>query len=51
MGATYVMMPHLIGSERISNFVKRAGLSPKEFEGYREKHLMLLESQLKSAAK
>ena len=51
LGATYVMMPHLIGSERISNFVKRAGLSHKEFEGYREKHLMLLETQLKSAQK
>ena len=49
LGATYVMMPHLIGSERISNFVKRAGLSHKEFESYREKHLMLLESQLKAA--
>jgi Kef-type K+ transport system membrane component KefB len=51
LGATYVMMPHLIGSERISNFVKRAGLSRKEFDTYREKHLMLLESQLKSAGK
>ena len=51
LGATYVMMPHLIGSERISNFVKRAGLNHKEFESYREKHLMLLESQLKAAGK
>jgi Kef-type K+ transport system membrane component KefB len=51
LGATYVMMPHLIGSERISNFVKRSGLSRKEFDTYREKHLMLLETQLKAAAK
>lgn len=51
LGATYVMMPHLIGSERISHFVKRAGLSHKEFKSYREKHLMLLESQLKAAQK
>ncbi len=51
LGATYVMMPHLIGSERISNFVRRAGLSHKEFQSYREKHLILLESQLKAAAK
>jgi Kef-type K+ transport system membrane component KefB len=51
MGATYVMMPHLLGSERISNFVKRAGLSHKEFASYREKHLMLLESQLKAVEK
>lgn len=47
-GASYVMMPHLIGSERISNFVKRAGLSRKEFDNHREKHLTLLETQLKS---
>jgi Kef-type K+ transport system membrane component KefB len=46
-GAAYVMMPHLIGSERISNFVKRAGLSRKEFDAHRNKHLTLLESQLK----
>ncbi len=47
LGATYVMMPHLIGSERIGNFIKRTGLSKKEFDGYRDKHLILLESQLK----
>jgi Kef-type K+ transport system membrane component KefB len=51
LGATYVMMPHLIGSERISNFVKHAGLSRKEFDTYRQKHLILLESQLKSVGK
>ena len=51
LGATYVMMPHLIGSERISHFVKRAGLSHKEFDDYRARHLMLLESQLKAAGK
>ncbi len=43
LGATYVMMPHLIGSEKISTFIKRAGLSKREFAHYRDKHLMLLE--------
>lgn len=43
LGVTYVMMPHLIGSEKISTFIKHAGLSKREFAHYRDKHLMLLE--------
>lgn len=43
LGATYVMMPHFIGSEKISTFIRRAGLSKREFAHYRDKHLMLLE--------
>lgn len=45
IGATYVMIPHLIGSERIGNFIKRAGLNKSEFTHYRDKHLMLLEQK------
>lgn len=45
LGATYVMMPHLIGSEKISTFIKRAGLHKEEFIEYRNEHLMLLETQ------
>lgn len=44
-GATYVMMPHFIGSEQISGFIKRRGLSKSEFQHYRAKHLLLLEEQ------
>jgi Kef-type K+ transport system membrane component KefB len=50
-GATYVMMPYLIGSERISNFLRKTSLTKKEFNSYRERHLMLLESQLKAVDK
>lgn len=39
-GATYVMMPHLIGSERISAFIKRHGVDHEAFDSYREKHLL-----------
>ena len=39
-GATYVMLPHFIGSERISSFIKRHGTSHGAFDEYREKHLM-----------
>ena len=42
-GVTYVMLPHYIGSERISAFIKRKGVSKIEFEHYRERHLLLLE--------
>lgn len=45
LGAMYVMLPHLIGSERIGSFIRRSGLHKKEFVHYREKHLMLLEQQ------
>ncbi len=39
-GATYVMIPHYIGSERISSFIKRNGLNKGHFDRYREKHLV-----------
>ena len=42
LGATYVMLPHLIGSERISAFVRRHGTSKGAFEDYRQKHLISL---------
>lgn len=42
LGATYVMLPHLIGSERMSQFIHRNGLHKKSFERYREKHLIAL---------
>jgi Kef-type K+ transport system membrane component KefB/voltage-gated potassium channel Kch len=44
LGASYVMLPHYIGSEKISNFVRRSGISKKEFDKYRAKHLEHLQS-------
>ena len=41
-GATYVMLPHYISSERISAFIKKHGLSKTAFVHYRQKHLMNL---------
>jgi len=40
--ATYVMLPHLIGSEHISSFLKRNGSDKKAFEVHRKKHIMQL---------
>lgn len=39
LGASYVMLPHYIGSEKISAFIKKSGLKKSEFKRYREKHL------------
>ncbi len=44
LGASYVMMPHYIGSEKISSIIKRSGLKKSEFKQYREKHLAYLHS-------
>jgi len=42
LGATYVMLPHYIGSERMGMFINRNGLSKKKFTEYREKHMVAL---------
>jgi len=44
LGATYVLMPHYLGSEKISSFIKRNGFNKSEFKKFREKHLVYLET-------
>lgn len=44
LGASYVMMPHYIGNEKIGAFIRKSGLKKSEFRKYREKHLAYLES-------
>lgn len=44
-GASYVILPHFIGSEQIGAFVKRSGLQKSEFKKYRDRHLRSLERQ------
>lgn len=39
LGATYVMIPHHIGSEKVSAFIKQKGLDKKEFEHFRSRHM------------
>jgi Kef-type K+ transport system membrane component KefB/voltage-gated potassium channel Kch len=43
-GAAYVMLPHLLGSEKIGNFLKRSGIKKSDFNKFREKHLQHLET-------
>lgn len=50
LGATYVMIPHYIGSEKVSAFLKRTGVDKEQFEQFKEKHLAYLESHFTQAA-
>jgi Kef-type K+ transport system membrane component KefB len=43
-GASYVVIPHYIGSEKIGTFIRKSGLKKSEFRKYRERHLAYLES-------
>ena len=47
-GASYVMMPHYIGSEKISTFIRKNGFNKTEFKHFREKHLVYLQSHFDS---
>ena len=44
LGASYVMMPHYIGSEKIGAFIRKSGFKKSEFRKFREKHLAYLQS-------
>lgn len=41
-GAAYVMLPHFIGSERMSMFINRNGLNKESFAQHRKRHLVAL---------
>lgn len=44
-GASYVSLPHYVGSERISNFIKRHGMSHEALSEYRDRHLVTIGRQ------
>ena len=46
LGASYVMMPHYIGSEKIGAFIKRSGFKKSEFRKFRDRHLAYLQTHL-----
>lgn len=41
-GATYVMLPHFLGSERIGGFIKKHGFNHRAFDVYRKQHVISL---------
>ena len=45
-GATYVMMPHYIGSERVSHMLQKTGLKRSDFIPARERHLRYVQKHL-----
>ncbi len=42
-GATYVILPHYIGSEQVSTFIAKSGMSKSAFTKQRKRHLDYLE--------
>ncbi len=44
-GASYVTLPHYIGSERVSGFIKRHGYDQELLNNYRNKHAITLGHQ------
>jgi Trk K+ transport system NAD-binding subunit len=44
-GASYVSLPHYIGSERVSSFIKRHGIDHAALASYRDKHLITIGRQ------
>ncbi len=49
LGASYVMMPHYMGSEKIGAFIKRSGFKKTEFKRFREQHQAYLHSHYEVA--
>jgi Kef-type K+ transport system membrane component KefB/Trk K+ transport system NAD-binding subunit len=49
VGATYVMMPHTIGTEKISGFIAKHGLKKSEFKTYRDKHLIYIANSIEKS--
>ncbi len=44
LGASYVVIPHYIGTEKIGSFIRKSHLKKSEFRKYREKHLAYLQA-------
>ena len=43
LGASYVMMPHYIGSQKISSFIRKNKFKKGEYRKFREKHIEYLQ--------
>ncbi len=44
LGASYVVIPHYIGTEKIGSFIRKSHLKKSEFRKYRDKHLAYLQA-------
>ncbi len=48
LGVSYVMIPHHVGSEKMSALIKKTGGDKEEFRRHREKHIATLASHLRN---
>lgn len=48
LGASFVVLPHYIGNEKVSGFIKRNGFKKTEFNKYKEKHITYLQNHFES---
>jgi Kef-type K+ transport system membrane component KefB len=44
LGASYVMLPHYIGSEKISAFIKKSGFKKAEYKKFHDRHIEYIKS-------
>ncbi len=44
LGASYVVVPHFVGTEKISAFIRKNGFKKSEFRKYRENHMSYLQA-------
>jgi hypothetical protein len=49
LNASFVVMPHLIGNEKVSSFIQRNGTSKSGFKHYRDRHLDYLRAHYEAA--
>ncbi len=49
LGASYVVMPHFVGNQKISAFLRKNGFSKSEFKKYKQSHLNYLQSHFEEA--
>lgn len=45
LGASFVVMPHFIGNEKVGAFIRKNGFKKTEFNNYRQKHITFLQKQ------
>jgi Kef-type K+ transport system membrane component KefB len=43
-GASYVVLPHYVGSERIGTFIKNHGFAKTDYKKYKQKHISYIET-------
>ena len=49
LGANLVILPHYIGNEKVSGFIKRNGFKKTEFNKYKDKHMSYLLNHFESS--